>query len=90
MDHGAALPDEASVGWKSRKYWLLIALDRSDELVAALREWIQANDASAGTWELSLGYLLAEQGKLPEAIEIFEKLRAAGLLAGWSAGLLAG
>ncbi|MHB8861540.1 MAG: VIT domain-containing protein [Pirellulaceae bacterium] len=80
VDRGIELNDETSAGWKRHKYLLLIALDRSDELVSELRKWIQANDAQVSQWELSLGYLLAEQGKVSEAVTYLEKLRASDLL----------
>jgi hypothetical protein len=80
VDQGIGANNESTDGWKEHKYRLLIALDRSDELVAALRVWIKTNDTMASRWEQSLGYLLAEQGKLPEAIECCEKLRASDLL----------
>ncbi|MHB8954750.1 MAG: VIT domain-containing protein [Pirellulaceae bacterium] len=89
VDRGIELHDETSAGWKRHKYLLLIARDRFDELVSQLRAWIQANDALRGLWELSLGYLLAEQGKVPEAIEYFEKLRTGDLLTGADLQVLA-
>ena len=81
VDQGISAGDDTAMTWKQHKYRLLIALDRSDELIAVLREWIGADDAMSGVWQQSLGYLLAEQGKVQEAIECFEKLRAGGLLA---------
>jgi len=82
VEQGIALGDETSPAWKQHKYRLLIALDRSDELATALRQWIAQQDALAPIWQLSLGYLLAEQGKLAEAIASFEQLRSNDRLAG--------
>ncbi|WP_020476056.1 VIT domain-containing protein [Zavarzinella formosa] len=62
--------------WKSEKFRLLIALDRSKELEAELRPWAAAPDAE-NRWRLALGYLLAEQGKVAEAIKLFEAVEAA-------------
>ena len=69
-----AEPDEPR--WKLSQYQLLVALDRPKDLEKKLREWIGADDL-ANTWRLSLGYLLAEQGKIAEAIKLFEAVRAA-------------
>lgn len=61
--------------WKLLKYNLLIALDRPQELEKALGEWIHAGDAD-NRWRTSLGCILAEQGKLKEAIAIYEAVAA--------------
>src|ERR1019366_5566679 len=57
--------------WKLAKYRLLIALDRSKELEQALKQWTRTDDPD-NRWRVALGYLYAEQGKLPEAIREFE------------------
>jgi Flp pilus assembly protein TadD len=57
--------------WKLAKYRLLIALDRSKELAQALRQWAGEDDAD-NRWRVALGYLLAEQGHVAEAILQFE------------------
>ena len=80
VNRAAESDPENSARWKLQKYQLLVALDRADELAGVLREWIAVDDAMAGQWRLSLGYLLAEQGELSEAIELFEKLQSADLL----------
>ena len=62
--------------WRLLKYELLIALDRPKDLEAALTEWIKGSEAG-NRWRLALGYLLAEQGKLHEAIGLFETIEKA-------------
>jgi predicted Zn-dependent protease len=57
--------------WQLHKVRLLIALDRPKDLEAALRAWVKVDDPD-NRWRLMLGYLLAEQGKVPEAIALFE------------------
>src|SRR5262249_25418074 len=59
--------------------------DRPQELAKHLTEWIkQAEDSRAEVldhrWHVSLGYLLAELGRLPEAITLFEKVEKANEL----------
>jgi tetratricopeptide (TPR) repeat protein len=62
--------DEA-FDWKTKKFGLLVALDRPDELEVALRKWI-ATDGYAAPWQLALGRLLAERARINEAIPLFE------------------
>jgi Flp pilus assembly protein TadD len=62
--------------WREEKYRLLIVLDRGKELETALRQWTAAAD-SDGRWKLALGTLLAEHGKVAEAIALFEAVEAA-------------
>ena len=62
--------------WRAEKYRLLIALDRMSELEAVLRSWIVAAGADP-SWRLALGRLLAEQGKVAEAIPLFEAVEIA-------------
>ena len=76
--------------WKLAKYRLLIARDRPRELEQSLRQWASQDDADS-RWRIALGYLLAEQGKLREAIQQFEAVETADelgpsayrALAGW-------
>jgi Flp pilus assembly protein TadD len=75
VDQGVALVDDAN-RWRAAKYRLLVALDRSKELEQSLRAWTRANDPD-NRWRIALGYLLAEQGRLPEAILQFEAVEAA-------------
>lgn len=62
--------------WRLARYQVLVALDRPKELEASLRQWI-GEDGPVNHWRLTLGYLLAEQGKLAEAIALFEAIRTA-------------
>ena len=52
---------------------LLVGMQRlpADELREALTTWMNADDADS-RWRLTLGYLLAEVGSVPEAIALFE------------------
>jgi tetratricopeptide (TPR) repeat protein len=82
--------DDAAFAWKMFKYRLLVALDRPQELEAALRDWIKPEDAD-NYWRRALGFLLAEQGRFAESIALFEKIEADDelsptdyrVLAGW-------
>ena len=67
-------PDQ--IGWKLFKMQLLVALDRPKDLEQALRAWIASGDAD-DRWRQALAYLAAEQGRLDEAIKLFEAIRAA-------------
>ncbi|HYW78639.1 MAG TPA: hypothetical protein VE890_03645, partial [Thermoguttaceae bacterium] len=62
--------------WKMLEYQMLVALDRPVELEKALRQWIRPDEPDSH-WRRVLGYLLAEGGKVPEAIEQFELIEAA-------------
>ena len=55
------------------KFGLLLTLDRRPELIAFARQRIRSTPPR---WGLALGYLLAEQGRWDEAIDIFERLAA--------------
>ncbi|HEV3120214.1 MAG TPA: hypothetical protein VGY58_24345 [Gemmataceae bacterium] len=75
FDQGINAHADAS-GWKFAKYRLLIALDRTKELEQALRQWTRQDDADS-RWRVAFGYLLAEQGQVPAAIQQFEAVEAA-------------
>jgi predicted Zn-dependent protease len=76
--------------WKLARIQLLIARDRPRELEQTLPHWIQ-RDSVDSRWRIILGYLLAEQGRVAEAIKQFEAVEAADelrpaeyrALAGW-------
>ncbi len=70
LDLGIALEDEAGY-YRQRKYWMLVALDRPKDLEQALTAWVRAGDPDS-RWRLALGYVLAEQGRVPEAIKTVE------------------
>ncbi len=76
---GIDMPQE-SLHWKMVKYQLLVALDRADELEQHLRDWIRP-DQPDRHWRRALAYLLAEQGKIEEAISHFELIETADELA---------
>ena len=75
--------------WKLLKLEFLVARDNPKELAKTLEDWIKAGDAD-NRWRAQ-GYLLAEEGKLAEAIARFEAVAAADelgpgewrTLAGW-------
>ena len=71
IDAGIALGGDATTAWRETKFQLLIALDRPDELEHELTDWIQS-DVSTGPWRQMLAQLLAERGKINEAIALFE------------------
>jgi tetratricopeptide (TPR) repeat protein len=75
LDEALAADAEDSQ-WKMLKYQLLVALDRPKELEQALQSWIKPGEAD-NHWRLTLAYLLAEQGKIAEAVKLFETIEAA-------------
>ncbi|HEV3435736.1 MAG TPA: VIT domain-containing protein [Gemmata sp.] len=66
-------PDDSS--WRGEKYQLLVALDRPKDLEKELNQWVAGPDPE-NRWRLALGYLLAEQGRVAEAIKLFEAVEA--------------
>ncbi|MFO1491099.1 MAG: VIT domain-containing protein [Kiritimatiellia bacterium] len=75
----AVTADSENGGWKWAKYRVLLLANRPDEMETSLRAWIRPADAD-NTWRLMLGYLLAEQNRIPEAIQQWEEIRKAGEL----------
>ncbi len=73
LDAGVAQQPKVD-GWKQAKYELLIALDLPQELEATLAAWAKAGDPTA-QWRTALGHLLAELGRLKEAIATFEGIQ---------------
>ena len=65
--------------WKLVKFELLIALDKPKDLEKTLDDWIKAGDPD-NRWRMALGNLLAEEGKLAEAIRLFEAIAKANEL----------
>ena len=70
---------ESRTAWRVTKFQMLVALDRPDDLEAELRTWIR-EDVSLSPWRQSLARLLAERGKLNEAIALFESAEIDKLL----------
>lgn len=66
--------------WKAYTYEMLLALDRAKELETTLAQWVKA-EPNESQWRLALGFLVAEQGRIPEAIALFEKIEASDDLA---------
>ncbi|MEJ7590067.1 MAG: VIT domain-containing protein [Planctomycetaceae bacterium] len=71
VDAGIGNGGDTASPWRQVKFRLLIALDRADDLERELREWIRV-DVSTASWRQMLARLLAERGKLDEAIALFE------------------
>ncbi len=74
--------------WRMTKFRLLVALDRPEQLENVLREWIRA-DISTGPWLQMLARVVAERGKLDEAIPLFEACERDHLLSAADYRLLA-
>ena len=77
---GATEESDQGFVWKTRKFGLLVALDRPDELEVALRKWI-GSDEYVAPWQLALGRLLAERARIDEAIPLFETVEKKSPLA---------
>ncbi len=71
VDAGIALGGESASIWRQTKFRLLVALDRPEDLESALRQWIR-DDSSMAPWRQTLAQILAERGKLAEAVTLFE------------------
>jgi tetratricopeptide (TPR) repeat protein len=69
LDRGATADTEDGK-WKLLKHQVLVALDRPKDLERALEKWLV--DDSDNRWRTSLAYLLAEQGRIREAIRHLE------------------
>jgi predicted Zn-dependent protease len=70
-------PDSAY--WKYQKYRILVVLDRPAELKKTLESWIQPDKAEK-IWLVALGYLMAEQDRVQDAIRYFETAKEANQL----------
>ncbi len=79
LDAGIAFDAEQAAPWRALKFQMLVALDRADDLERELRGWSKA-DVSTAPWRRLLALLLAERGKLDEAISIFEACQKDQLL----------
>ena len=70
----AVASEPKDIGFRLFKVQLLIALDRPKDLQQVLEAWVREGDAD-DRWCQALAYLLAEQGRLPQAIDLFEAMR---------------
>ena len=69
------------IEWREAKYALLVALDRGDDLEAALKEWYGENREFAKLrWGKDLATIEAERGRVQDAVTVFEELRKLGEL----------
>lgn len=90
VDAGIAQGGDAAGPWRMAKAQLLVARDQPDDLERELRTWTR-DDVSTARWRIMLAHLVAERGKIDEAIQLFEaadkdKLLSAAdyrLLADW-------
>lgn len=57
--------------WRGMKFRFLVGLDRPDDVDRELRKWIR-EDVSTAPWRQALARLVAERGKLDEAIQLLE------------------
>jgi hypothetical protein len=80
IDAGIDQGEDTAASWRATKFQILVALDRPDDLERELRSWVQS-EPSTSPWRKALAMLLAERGKLDEAITIFESLEKGQLLA---------
>jgi predicted Zn-dependent protease len=75
LDRGiAADPEDGR--WRLLKYRLLIARDQPKALEQELRQWV-GQDESDSRWRVALAYLMAEQGRVAEAVKQFEAVETA-------------
>jgi tetratricopeptide (TPR) repeat protein len=74
VSSGMQLEGDVARAWQQQRFMLLVALDRPDDLELELRDWIRADEVPA-TWQLALGRLLAEQGKIEDAVTLFETVQ---------------
>lgn len=69
------------VDWRDAKFALLTALDRGDDLEAALKEWYgEKREFAKLRWGKDLATVEAERGKLQDAVTVFEDLQKLGEL----------
>ncbi len=71
----AVAQDSKKADIKINLYRLLVALDRPGEIEKTLRVWAEeAGTIGGNRWRVPYAYVLAEQGKLAGAIEVFESV----------------
>ena len=79
IDEGVKLPEPLASAWRRIKFRTLVAFDDATALERNLRAWIQVDEAPK-PWQTSLAKLLAEQGKIDDAIQLMESAeKSAGL-----------
>ncbi len=61
--------------WRYQIFRLLVVLDRPEELLRELQDWDFPGQV-ASEWKIAEGYLLAELGRVREAVEVFELIAA--------------
>lgn len=71
IDKGIALGGADALVWKEQRLSMLVALDQPKQLEQDLRRWIGEEDYAADK-QLILARILAEQGKVTEAISLME------------------
>ncbi|HZZ27728.1 MAG TPA: VIT domain-containing protein [Pirellulales bacterium] len=81
IDAGIEQGGPRLAGWRAMKFQMLVALDRPDELEQQLRGWIRSDETTT-PWRKALALLLAERGRLEEAIQLFEAAEKYKLLSG--------
>ena len=65
--------------WKYQKYRLLVARDETENLERTLTAWLDPARADP-TWRRALGYLMAEQNRIKDAMVHFKVLEKADML----------
>ncbi|MEK7467020.1 MAG: VIT domain-containing protein [Planctomycetota bacterium] len=69
------------IEWRGAKFELLTALDRGDDLEAALKEWYgEKREFAKLRWGKDLATVEAERGRVQDAVTVFEELRKLGEL----------
>jgi predicted Zn-dependent protease len=71
IDEGIAHGGDQAEAWRATKFQFLIARDEPDNLERELRAWIR-DDVSTAPWRMMLARLVAERGKIDEAIRLYE------------------
>ncbi|MCA9058107.1 MAG: hypothetical protein KDA85_06390, partial [Planctomycetaceae bacterium] len=65
--------------WKAAEYGILLAQDRTEELIRRLQDWYR-DDQRDDVWRVHLGMLLAELDQLEEAVRLYEQAGQQDLL----------
>ncbi|MCA9068357.1 MAG: hypothetical protein KDA84_05510, partial [Planctomycetaceae bacterium] len=86
---GLKFKGDTAAPWKQAQFTLLVALDQPEELERELTEWIR-KDPLPTPWQLALARLFAEQGKISQAISLFETVKRESRLSPADNSALAG